>query len=180
MSGEIEGLQKLLRKYGQLGQMAVNENMGHAVGNAIKRVQAAAKLGCPVNHGELRNSIQTSVTQVSEGYVGSCYTNKKYGPYVELGTGPRGEADHEGISPDVTPAYTQEPWWIHESQIDRADAERYKWFYIDTPEGRFYRVEGQPAHPFMYPALKDNEDMAKKDIASFLSKKIREIANDQR
>ncbi|WP_434310171.1 HK97-gp10 family putative phage morphogenesis protein [Hominifimenecus sp. rT4P-3] len=180
MSIEIQGVQWLLRKYGQLGQMVVSENMGVAVGNAIKRVQAEAKLGCSVNHGELRNSILTSVSQVSDGYVGSCYTNKKHGVYVEFGTGPRGESDHNGISPNVAPAYTQEPWWIHESQIDRADAERYKWFYIDTPEGRFYKIEGQPAQPFMYPALKNNENKAKKDIASFLLKRLKEIANDQR
>lgn len=180
MSEEIDGLQRLIRKYGQLGQMVIDEYMGRSVGNAIKHVQAEAKLGCPVNHGELRNSIQTKVTAISDGYIGSCYTNKLHAPYVEMGTGPRGAADHEGISPDVIPAYTQEPWWIHESQIDRADAERYGWFYIDTPDGRFYKIEGQPAHPFMYPALKNNESKAQKVIAAYLSKKIKEIANDQR
>ena len=89
-------------------------------------------------------------------------------PYVEFGTGPKGQADHAGISPEVTPVYTQAPWWIHESQIDRRTAEKYRWFYIDTPQGRFYQCTGQPAHPFLYPALHDNEDKILKNMkASF-------------
>lgn len=100
--------------------------------------------------------------------VGTCWTNRAYAPYVEFGTGPKGQADHAGISPEVTPVYTQAPWWIHESQIDRRTAEKYRWFYIDTPQGRFYQCTGQPAHPFLYPALHDNEDKILKNMkASF-------------
>ena len=87
-------------------------------------------------------------------------------PYVEFGTGPKGQADHAGISPDVTPVYSQSPWWIHESQVDRTIAERYRWFYIDTPQGRFYQCTGQPAHPFMYPALHDNEDKIMENMSA--------------
>ena len=89
-------------------------------------------------------------------------------PYVEFGTGPKGQANHAGISPEVTPVYTQVPWWIHESQVDRRTAEKYRWFYIDIPQGRFYQCTGQPAHPFLYPALHDNEDKILKNMkASF-------------
>ena len=100
--------------------------------------------------------------------VGTCWTNRAYAPYVEFGTGPKGQADHAGISPEVTPVYTQVPWWIHESQVDRRTAEKYRWFYINTPQGRFYQCTGQPAHPFLYPALHDNEDKILKNMkASF-------------
>ena len=110
-----------------------------------------------------------------EGTIGAVYTNKKYGPYVELGTGPRGEADHAGISPLVTPAYSQSPWWIHESQIDAKIAEKYHWFYIDTPEGRFYQCSGQPAQPFLYPALKNNEERVTRNIANYVAREIRKV-----
>jgi hypothetical protein len=41
--------------------------------------------------------------------------------------------------------------------IGRKTAEKYKWFYVDTPDGRFYQCTGQAAQPFLYPALKNNE-----------------------
>ena len=109
------------------------------------------------------------VDETDDGICATVYTNVQYAPYVEFGTGPRGAADHVGISPEVTPAYTLEPWWIHESQIDEAVAIRYHWYYIDTEDGRFYKCEGQPAQPFMYPALHDNKDT----VMEILSKGIK-------
>lgn len=143
-------------------------DMKRAVAQAIQIVRSAAVNNCHADTGELRQSIYAEITGDSTRAVGTCWTNKAYAPYVEFGTGPKGQADHAGISPDVTPVYTQSPWWIHESQVDRRVAEKYRWFYIDTPEGRFYQCTGQPAHPFMYPALHDNEDKILSDMtASF-------------
>ena len=133
-------------------------------------VQTAAKLLAPADSGYLRNSIFLDVSNTDNGMEANVFTNLQYAPYVELGTGPRGAANHDGISPNVTPAYTMDPWWIHESQIDEAVAERYGWFYIDTEAGRFYRCEGQPAQPFMYPALHDNT----KTILDILKRGIKE------
>lgn len=129
-----------------------------AASRAIKKVQAEAKRLCPSHDGELRSSIYTDVEWGAEYVRASCYTNKSYSPYVEFGTGPKGQANHEGISPDVAVAYTQAPWWIHESQVDRRTAEMYHWFYVDTPKGRFYQCAGQKAQPYMYPALKNQAD----------------------
>ena len=133
-------------------------DMYKAASQGIHIVQAEAKMLCPVNDGELRSSIYTDVEWGSEYVRATCYTNKAYAPHVEFGTGPKGQANHAGISPDSTGSYVQSPWWIHESQILRKDAEKYGWFYIDTPQGRFYQCSGQAAQPFMYPALKNNEE----------------------
>lgn len=46
-------------------------------------VENAAKQNCPVDTGQLKNSITHEVTD-NEGYVG---TNVEYAPYVEFGTG---------------------------------------------------------------------------------------------
>ena len=132
-------------------------DMKQAVADAIQLVRSAAVNNCSVNTGELRQSIFADVEGNSEKAEGICWTNKAYAPYVEFGTGPKGQADHAGISPDVTPVYSQSPWWIHE---------RYRWFYIDTPQGRFYQCTGQPAHPFMYPALHDNEDKIMENMSA--------------
>lgn len=136
--------------------------LGMGIRRAIQVVQGAAKLNAPAVTGELRESILTDMDTEGETVRGICYTNLKYAPFVEFGTGPKGQEKHSGISPDVSVAYTQSPWWIHEgpgeNEVDRETAERYGWIYIDTPQGRFYKCSGQPAQPFMYPALKDNEE----------------------
>lgn len=173
MPGGIKGLDNLMKKYNSMTGNVTGPGLEKAVGASIKMVQGEAKLLCPVNDGELRQSIKTAVYSQDEKVIGAAYTNKKHGPYVEFGTGPKGEADHAGISPEVSPAYTQSPWWIHESQIDAATAEKYHMFYIDTPEGRFYQSSGQAAQPFMYPALKNNEDRATRNVSNYLAREIR-------
>lgn len=178
MEGNIKGLDKLMKKYGTLATQVVGQSMKKAVGASIKMVQGEAKLMCPVNDGELRQSIKTDTEVQENKVIGIAYTNKKHGPYVELGTGPAGEADHAGISPSVSPSYSQSPWWIHESQIDASTAEKYHMFYIDTPEGRFYQSSGQAAQPFMYPALKNNEDRATRNISNYLAREIRKAVQD--
>lgn len=175
MANGINGLDKLMKKYGQLAEQAAGEAMERAVNASCKTIQAEAKTRCLKNTGELRQSIKTLTETLDDRIIGTIYTNKKYAPYVEFGTGPKGEADHAGISPEVTPVYSQSPWWIHESQVDQAAAEIYHWFSIDTKEGRFYQVTGQPAQPFMYPALKDNEDRVTRNIANYLAREIRKV-----
>ena len=139
-----------------------------AVSQGIRLVQSEAKLLCPVNYGELRDSIYTETKNEPDYVCAACYTNKKYGPYVEFGTGPKGQENHKGISPDIEVSYVQSPWWIHESEIDPKDAEKYHWFFIDTPKGRFYQCSGQAAQPFMYPAIKNQE----KNIIGIFAKEI--------
>lgn len=150
----ILGLKQLEHQFDKLSRVELKP----AVAKSITFVQSAAKAGCPVHDGELRESIHTDIQESGESVTGICFTNKEYGPYVEFGTGPKGQAHHEGISPDVTITYSQAPWWIHESQIDSAVAEKYHFFSIETPAGKFYQTSGQAAQPFMYPALKNNED----------------------
>lgn len=164
----ILGEKSLMDALGELSAIDLHD----AVSKGIKTVQAEAKSLCPVYDGELRDSIYTSVENGEESIRGTCYTNKSYAAYVEFGTGPKGQANHEGISPDVTVSYSQSPWWIHESQVGRETAERYGWPYIDTPDGRFYRCSGQAAQPYMYPALKNNEQEIERIFEEAVKKKI--------
>ncbi len=161
-------LNQLLKKFDDLQDI----DLEVAVGKGIKLVQGKAKEGCPSDHGELRGSIFIDVEHTQGMVRGTCFTNKEYAAYVEFGTGPRGQENHANISPNANPVYHQGPWWIHESQIGRETAEKYRWFYIDTPEGRFYQCSGQAAHPFMYPALKNSEDDVLKAVAEHAVKVI--------
>lgn len=162
----LEGLEELDRKLKAISEISIEPG----IKKGISFVQREAKENCPDSTGELKSEIFTKVRKEGELTVGVCYTNVLYGPYVELGTGPKGQANHVGISPNVDACYKQSPWWIHESQIDggREVAEKYHWFHIDTPNGRFYQCTGQAAQPFLYPALKNNEnrvaDMIKKEL----------------
>lgn len=171
----IDGNRELERKFAALEQVA-DEQMEKIVGRQMHRIQAAAKLLCPAPTGELRNSIKTTVRREDDFIIGTVYTNKKYAPYVEFGTGPKGEASHAGISPVVAVSYSQSPWWIHESQIGWETAEMYHMLRLETADGLFYRTSGQPAQPFMYPALKNNEDKIVKNMEDALNRELRKVS----
>lgn len=131
-----------------------------AASRAIKKVQAEAKRLCPSHDGELRDSIYTNVEWGAEYVRASCYTNKSYGPYVEFGTGPRGQENHKNISPDVTVAYNQTGWMIPAYAMSRKEAEAYHLGVIKNSKGEVigYATNGQEARPYMYPALKNQAD----------------------
>lgn len=168
MTDGIEGMDRLFKKLDELGNIDLSEG----VREATQAVQVHAKANCPEDTAQLVNSIQCMYRDnpYAGEYTGIVYTNLPYAGFVEFGTGPRGQEAHAGISPNVAVSYTQKSWWIHESQIDAQTAEYYKWFSIKTPEGRFYLCTGQPAHPYMYPALKDYED----EVVDIISKSIEE------
>lgn len=82
-----------------------------------------AKKLCPVDTGNLRNSITHAVDPGElAAYVG---TNSEYGPYVELGTGKYAEGGGGRPTP---------------------------WVYQDA-KGNWHRTHGQPAKPFIKPAV---------------------------
>lgn len=152
------------RLTGQLGNIA-ELDLEKGIRQAALLVQEAAKLnagGYRRSTGELRSRIATSVETDGDMVRGEVSSNAPHAAFIEFGTGPRGFMEHSGISPDVQVSYTMEPWWIHEgpgeNEIGREEAEFYGFHYIDTPNGRFYRCSGQPAKPYLYPALKDNEE----------------------
>ena len=92
-------------------------------------------------------------------------------PYVEFGTGPW-KLIIRHFS-EVLPIYRSTGWVIPASAMDREVAEDYGFGVIEGKEGNIigYKTKGQYAHPFMYPALKDNVDKVIKNIANDLKLK---------
>ena len=167
MSGLI-GADSLIAKCRKLYGAKTNEIVRQAVLHAAKTVvQPEAKLRAPANEGELRNSIKARVKVEGDRVWGEVYTNLHYAPYVEFGTGPKGLANHAGISPDVNVSYRSTPWYVHEDQIDVGK-------YHFQKMGEFYKMYGQPAQPYLYPALKENHDRISSNISKYVSRKIRE------
>ena len=165
---ELLGADRLIAKCRKLYGAKATDITRQAVLHASKTiVQADAKLRAPANDGELRNSIKTRVKMDGDKVIGEVYTNLHYAPYVELGTGPKGQASHAGISPDVNVSYRSTPWFVHEDQIDVGP-------YHFQKMGEFYKMYGQAAQPYLYPALKENHDRISNNISKYVSRKIRE------
>ena len=95
-----EGLDELEIKLDQLEDVDLNK----AIGNAIQTVRSAAVMNVHVDTGELRQSIYAEVEDNGDTVTGVCWTNKPYATYLEFGTGPKGQENHAGISPEITPA----------------------------------------------------------------------------
>lgn len=161
----VKGAEKLMRQLNNLGN--ISPVLEKAMRKETLRVQRNAVLLCPVNHGELRQTIKTKVEATEGMVVGTVYTNNKHAAYVEFGTGPVGEANHEGISPEVNPVYSsKDGWWFPERgkdgkrNVTSEDAAKYHWPSMTAEDGnKLYFTHGQPAQPFMYPALKGMEDI---------------------
>ena len=165
---ELLGADRLIAKCRKLYGAKTNEFVGQAVLHAGKTiVQPEAKLRAPANEGELRNSIRVRLKVNGNKISSEIFTNSDHSAYVELGTGPKGQASHAGISPDVNVSYRSTPWFVHEDQIDVGP-------YHFQKMGEFYKMYGQPAQPYLYPASKDNHDRISNNISKYVSRKIRE------
>lgn len=159
----VDGVQSLMRKFNELGSM--EPVVYKSVRKQTEAVRIVAVKLCPVyagpwkfvSRGALKGSIYGKVEQDADATIGCVYTNAPYASYVEFGTGPVGQSSHAGISPNVPVAYTQEPWvWVDD-------------------EGGFHTTEGQPAQPFMYPALKSMEKYVVNAIKSDLQAEIKRV-----
>lgn len=152
---KIEGLDRLYRKIARLHNIDIKP----IIEDATIRIRDEAKMRVPVDTAELQNSIDYNVDKTAEGFTGKVFTNKEHGLYVELGTGPKGEASHIGISPEIKPIYSPNGW-----------------VYYDTDKQKFIFTNGQPARPFMYPALHDNREKISKFIQEKVQRKIEEAS----
>lgn len=139
----IEGIDKLLSKLNSLGVNG-EKVLEKSIRKNINFVKGEAKTLCPVDTGELRNSINSKVEKDSSGIAATVSTNLEYAAYQEFGTGQRGESSGP-------PKY------------DGSLSYRQDW-------------KGIPAQPFIYPALKNNEDRILEDIKGDLKTEIRSIS----
>ena len=76
----VEGLEELFNKLTELERMRC---IDEALTKACLMVEADAKINCPVDDGQLRQSI----THEIDKQVGAVGTNVHYAPYVHQGTG---------------------------------------------------------------------------------------------
>ena len=135
----IKGVDKLIQKLNHVSQA---EQVKECMNKAVLLVHGQAKADAPVDTGNLAGSIHPKVITEGNTIIGKVYTNLNYAPYVEFGTGSKGNGTYP--NKDISLSYRSTPW-------------------VYTPNGgeTFYRTNGQVAQPFMYPALKRNEKKIK-------------------
>lgn len=92
---KVKGLDKLHNKLNSIADIKVKK----AVKKATAFVHGQAKELAPFDTGRLKGSIHMNVDVKYSYVIGKVYTNLKYAPYVEFGTGIRGDGSYP-YSPD--------------------------------------------------------------------------------
>ena len=108
--------------------------------------EAGAKAHCPVDTGNLRDSIHTEAKSNDQVVTG---TSVKYGPDVGFGTGPKGDPS----VPHTTKKY---------------------WRYQDA-EGNWHTSHGQPPQPFMRTAFAEGKDKAVDAVKDSIREDVEEL-----
>lgn len=157
----MDGLGELFSQLDNLTD--IEKEVFRSVDECGQFVRDDARLRVPVDTSDLRKSIDHTTEIQSEEITSTIHTNSDHAAYVEFGTGPVGAANHEGTSPEASVSYRQDKW-----------LGKIPGLVSDTDSGLRY-IAGQPAQPYLYPSLKENEDQIetklKKDIARILEEK---------
>ena len=112
-----------------------------------------ARAACPVNTGDLRNSIEGFVEVRKDEITGGAVTTSDHAVYVEFGTGPVGTEDGHPLDDELGIVRKTEPWLG----------------VIPSVGPRYFH--GQKAVPYMYTAMKQNEE----DILNEFSTAVKEV-----
>lgn len=155
MNKNVVGLESLLNKLNKLGGN-VEETLYNSIAKQTKFIQGEAKELCPVDTGDLRNSIKANTIKNKNEIVGTVSTNSDHAAFVEFGTGKVGERTNTNTKVNVS--YKQDKWLANIPDVGP------RW------------IEGQPAQPYLYPALKNNEDKILENIKDDIKKAIKEVA----
>ena len=102
----IEGLEEILAALEAVPDK-VMEGATIGVHKAVQRIVRTAKQKAPVDTGQLRQMIHGEVHSGSGAVVGDVIASAEHAPYVEFGTGPRGQASYRGSK---AIAYNQTGW----------------------------------------------------------------------
>lgn len=160
LKAEVKGIDSLLIKL----DAVKNIQLRKTVKEATTIVHSQAKLLAPTgDSGNLAGSIKMDYTETPIKVQGRVYTNLEYAPYVEFGTGIKGNGTYPHKIKGVSLTYSSSPWFIPASEISEKTAEKYHFKKIYGKDGsEYYLSYGQPAQPFMYPAIKNTRKQIKR------------------
>lgn len=157
MGIKIDGMQSLLKKLKAMGgDVDAALKQGILAGSLL--VERDAKLNVKTNTGALRESINHEVVTDEKSIVGIIGTNFKYAPYIELGTGPVGEANKPQIAAKKNVTYRSTPW-----------------VYFSEEKQSFFTTSGQAGVPYLYPALANNREQIKLLVAEAVYRAFKDL-----
>ena len=107
---EFKGLSQILAKYQKLPE-TVEKAISDGINMAAGVVEGSAKRLCPVDTGHLRGSIHVMKEATPNNMKAIVGTNVEYAPYVEFGTGVRGQSTNKNTK--VAVSYKQD--WAGQS-----------------------------------------------------------------
>ncbi|MEG0618748.1 MAG: HK97 gp10 family phage protein [Bacilli bacterium] len=97
----IKNIDRCLGRLNKISDVNINES----VKQATTFVHAQAKALAPVSTGALASSIHMDVKNSGKTIEGRVYTNLQYAPYVEFGTGIRGNGSYPYTLKDIKLEY---------------------------------------------------------------------------
>ncbi len=97
----VNGLARLQAKMSKLPDK-VDEALARGVNQAIGLVEGSAKRNCPVDTGHLRGSLHVTKQATPQDASAAVGTNVEYAPYVEFGTGVRGQSTNTNTKVNVS------------------------------------------------------------------------------
>lgn len=149
-------LEDFLSAWDALSEGGLMQAAAGALGHALEGVVSDARSNAPKDTGALAGSIQKEVRTAGGAVTGRVFVRAEYGLMVELGTGPKGEASHAGISPAVSQTVTYSP---------------KGWSYPDA-QGAWRYTRGQPARPYLYPAWKAKREAVREAVRRAVLREI--------
>ena len=151
---EIKGIDQLLLKFDKIRDIDLTKK----VNKATALVHGQAKLLAPVDTGSLAGSIRMDVKKTEKQIQGRVYTNLEYAPYVEFGTGIKGNGTYPHKIKGLNLTYKDKGW-----------------AFWDEKEEKFIYTKGQVAQPYMYPALKRSTKQIKAIMSTGVKDTLKEI-----
>lgn len=162
MSFEIKGLDSLMKKLDALPG-AVTQAVVDGENKTLADITATAKELCPVDTGQLRDSIEPYMdahkAKADGGTIsGAAGTDVEHGIFQEFGTGPVGEN---------TPVAGKSP--------DDVEHRQTGWTYYSEKLEQFIHTNGQPAQPFLYPASQQHAPELPGNIQKAAQERLKEL-----
>ncbi len=147
---EIIGLDSLIQKLYKLESLDPYD----VVKKVSLEVQARAKQKVHVDTGALKGSIRVDVKAKPNVVEGKVFTNLEYAPYVEFGTGAKGDGTYPYPLKDISLSYRQTPWAFEKND-------------------KLIFTNGQVAQPFLYPAMLGTKKRIAKLVREEIKKEVK-------
>lgn len=164
MGFEVRGLGKLQKKLDVLPKI-LEDAVFSATTEITEDMQGRieSKLQSSIKHssGALTSSFKSEVVKRNDGkVVGRNFSDDIVATIREFGSGLVGQESKKDLPEGINPQYTQVPWFFPVDSVDVDLTAIYGMPKIKIQGKEFYRTNGQPARPFMYPAFKESVEHA--------------------